>query len=900
MAIAKGATLGPYEILTLLGSGGMGEVWRARDRRIGRDVAVKILPEAFAVGDERVQRFEQEARAAGALNHPGLVTIFDVGTTEGSPYIVMELLEGQTLRDVIGDPTPAALPIKKAIDYTIQIASALAVAHEKGIIHRDLKPENIFITSDRRVKILDFGLAKLAADSKDADGRSRTPKHLTSAGIALGTPGYMSPEQVRADPVDHRTDIFSLGSVLYEMISGKPAFECFSAVETMAAVLNTEPPPLETAVPNVSPALEAIVRHCLEKDPRERFQSARDLAFQLRTLPEMQGTVTGVRQSLPRVRLWPYRTAAYVLGALLLIGLGAGGFALLRARGGGPAIPRTYQQLTYADGLEIFPALAPDGKSFAYVSAHSGNRDIYVQRVDGRTAINVTIDSTADDSEPAFSPDGSQIAFRSERDGGGIYVMGVTGESVRRLTDMGHNPSWSPDGARLVVSTQAVELRPHVQQSDGELWIIDVRTGTTKALVQAGKGGPDFGRGSDSVQPSWSPHGQRIAFWGVSEAGRRDIWTIDPNANAPKATVVRVTNDPALHWNPVWSPDGKYLYYGSDRDGTLNLWRVPMDEKSGKPTGDPESLGLPAAVAGNFSLSQSGDVAFTTVTRSYRLIAFPFDINSGAVGEPRTLFGGSEEILTFEPSPDGKQMAFTTGGGAQEDLFVANIDGTRVRKLTGDAPRDRGVTWSPDGRTLYFYSNRNGSYHIWRIQADGSGITPVTDDRDLKRVGAGNIYLPSVSPNGRTLAAQSDHGSVMIHLGRPLGQRLEAFGDVNVRAPRWSPDGKQLIFRVADEDPGIGFYSPETRRFDKIPATGVSTEPEWLPGGRRVAIFGNQNTRILDLDSRSMTSAPFQPPQGVDFEIVSPRLSKDGSTLYARQMLEQGDVWMVRFEKKAR
>src|ERR1051326_2724918 len=235
--IAKGASLGPYEIVAHLGSGGMGEVWRARDRRIGRDVAIKVLPEAFDPNDERVLRFEQEARAAGALNHPGLVTIFDVGSVDGTPYIVMELLEGETLRDALGDAVPVAMPVRKAIDYAIQIASALAVAHEKGIIHRDLKPENVFITSDGRVKILDFGLAKLAEDAREADGRHRTGRHLTSTGMVVGTPGYMSPEQVRAQPLDYRTDIFSLGSVLYEMLGGHRAFDRDTAVETMNAVL---------------------------------------------------------------------------------------------------------------------------------------------------------------------------------------------------------------------------------------------------------------------------------------------------------------------------------------------------------------------------------------------------------------------------------------------------------------------------------------------------------------------------------------------------------------------------------------------------------------------------------------------------------------------------------------
>src|SRR5262249_38283418 len=387
------------------------------------------------------------ARAAGRLNHRGLVTIFDVGTTEGTPYIVMELLEGQTVREAIGD-TRTSLPIRKAIDYTTQIALALAAAHAHGIIHRDLKPENLFITSDRRVKILDFGLAKLAHDTTDADGQHRTSKHLTASGLTIGTPAYMSPEQVRAAPIDHRTDIFSLGSVLYEMIAGRPAFESLSAVETMHAVLNNEPPPLRI---EVSPALEETLHHCMEKDPRQRFQSADDLAFHLRTLPEMQGA-TGSREIIAlrkAPRPLAYRVGIIALPVLLAL---AGGALFLRGFHSSPqpAVPRAYKQLTSADGMETFPTFAPDGKSFAYVSSQSGNRDIYVQRVDARAAFDITADSPADDTEPAFSPDGSQIAFRSEREGGGIFVMGATGDSPKRLTEFGHNPAWSPDGTQLV------------------------------------------------------------------------------------------------------------------------------------------------------------------------------------------------------------------------------------------------------------------------------------------------------------------------------------------------------------------------------------------------------------------------------------------------------------------
>ena len=907
MAITKGVSIGPYEILALIGEGGMGQVWRARDQRIGRDVAVKVLADEFTAGDERVWRFEQEARAAGALNHPGLVTIFDVGTTDGSPYIVMELLEGETLRDAMIGLMPSPLPVKKAVDYATQIASALAVAHEKGIIHRDLKPENLFLTADRRVKILDFGLAKLAGEATDNGAIHRTLKHLTSAGIVVGTPGYMSPEQVRANPLDHRTDIFSLGAVLYEMLTGRPAFECDSAVETMHAVLNVDPPPLSSIVPDIPPALEEIVRHCMEKNPRERFQSARDLAFQLRMLGDAQSSVADRTRPLPAQQ--PARRRRLLVRAaiatLAVLGLTAGGFALYRANGDGDApeaAPRAFRQLTFGDGLEVFPTLAPDGKAFAYASAEGGNRDIYVQRVDGRTAINVTPDSPEDDSQPAFSPDGSQLAFRSERDGGGIFLMGVTGESVRRLTDFGYNPAWSPDGRRIVISTASTELRPHVRPVNGELWVVDTRTEARKPIVRARVGGPDFGRDSDAAGPSWSPNGKRIAFWGLSTwFGQRDLWTIDPDAPEPKKTVVRVTSDPALDWNPVWSPDGRYLYFGSDRDGTLNLWRIAMDQNTGKPSGAPEPMSLPAAFSGNFSFSQKGELAFVTVTRSYRLLALPFDARTGTAGAPSLLFGGSQEILTFEPSPDKQSIAFTNAG-AQEDLFIANADGTRVRQLTNDAAKDRSPTFSPDGKTLYMYSNRDGVYHIWSIRVDGSGLTRVTDDADLKRTGGRNIFTPAVSPDGRKLVVQTDRSDALVHLDRPVDRRLEAIAEA-FESPQWSPDGTRLIGSLTGRSAagavtrprvGIGVHSLRTKTSEMVLDRGRS--PQWLPDNRHLVFFEKTSIGILDLESRAITVAPFTRIPGVDLDepAIWPRVSRDGTTLYVRQTIEQGDIWLLK------
>jgi Tol biopolymer transport system component len=530
----------------------------------------------------------------------------------------------------------------------------------------------------------------------------------------------------------------------------------------------------------------------------------------------------------------------------------------------------------------MLPSLSPDGKLCAYVSSQTGNRDIYVQRLDGRTATNITSDSQADDSEPGFSPDGSKIAFRSEREGGGIFIMGVTGESVVRLTDTGHNPSWSPDGTRIVFSTAATDYRPNVHTANGDLWIVDTRSQAKHALfVHTDKG--------DALQPSWSPHGKRIAFWGISDraTAQRNLWTIDPNDPQPPRTLVAVTNDRALKWNPVWSPDGKFLYFGSDADGTLNLWRVAIDEESGKADGAPEPLNMPAAMSGDFTFSPQGEMAFTTITSSFRILAQPFDAASGKVDAPRSLFGGSLTIGSFEVSPDNTAIAFTTLG-SQEDVFIMAANGGRLRQLTNDAAKDRSVTWSPDGKSLYFSSNRDGDDHIWTIRADGSGLARVTDSADLRRLQENGFFAPAVSPNGRTLAGYTPRSGVLVHLDRPITARTERIAEGLTR-PQWSPDGKQILWSA--KTGGVVVYSLDTHAARTVLDRGPC--PQWLPDNRHIAFFDKDSIGILDLDRGSVAKTPFQ--QQSDSEHT--RLSRDGSMIYELQTQERGDIWIARFSK---
>ncbi len=367
MALSAGARLGPCEVVALLGAGGMGEVYRARDTRLGRDVAVKLVHPRFAADPEQLRRFEQEARAASQLDHPNILVVHDLGSHEGGPYIVSELLEGESLRERLGAP----MPPRKAIEYVVQVAHGLAAAHEKGIVHRDLKPENLFVTKDGRVKILDFGIAKLAQPvvSSVPLTEALTASPPTEPGVVMGTVSYMSPEQVEGKAIDQRSDLFSLGVVLYELLSGRRPFQKETAAETMTAILREEPPELAETNTAVSPGLERVVRHCLEKEPSSRFQSAADVAFALESLSSVSAPSLPV-VALPRQR-GVRRTAAIVTGAamLLLIALALG--FLLGGRKARPE-PPSFQQITWRLGNIRSARFAPDGRSVLYSASWEG------------------------------------------------------------------------------------------------------------------------------------------------------------------------------------------------------------------------------------------------------------------------------------------------------------------------------------------------------------------------------------------------------------------------------------------------------------------------------------------------------------------------------------------------
>jgi serine/threonine protein kinase len=881
-------SLGPYRILGKLGEGGMGEVYRARDTRLGRDVAVKVLPEALAADPGALARFEQEARAVASLSHPNILAIHDFGNEDGVRFAVTELLEGATLRENLeGGP----LGVRKALDYALQMARGLAAAHDRGVVHRDVKPDNVFVTTDGVVKLLDFGLAKqlpVAPGESNAD----LPTVHTSPHTVLGTAGYMSPEQVRAQPVDRRSDIFSFGCVLYEMVSGRRAFMRDTTVETMTAILKDDPPGFETmarpgsSAASVPPSLSRLVLHCLEKDPNDRFQNARDLAFDLQSLANPSSSETVA----PRVETRRSRAAVW-LGVSILVA-GAGAVAFLAGnwfgvgRSAASRVPvAEVRPLTFQPTLELDPSLSPDGQSFVFSANYEGNEDIYSQRVDGLNPQNLTKDCDKRDYNPAFSPTGDRIAYRSECGKGGIWIMGATGESARLLTDFGYAPAWSPDGREIVVATDS-RPQPYNANRTSKLFVINVETGAGRLLLTG-----------DAADPSWSPHGFRIAYW-RQIGGQRDVATVaaaaaPPAQPADEPVPVPVTDDVAIDWNPVWSPDGAYLYFGSDRAGSLNLWRVAIDERTGKTRGLPEPVMLPAPWSGHYSISRDGRrIIYRTLASTVTMFRVNFDREAGrAVGQAASILGTSLAVTMPDVSPDGQSIAFATGA-SHGDVFLMRSDGTSLRHLTDDPARDRRPVFSPDGARIAFYSNRSGKYEIWTTRPDGSEQVSLTPKLFVEAL------YPNWSPNVRAIVFPT---TVDNHLLEFTWPPTDVRHTVLPRPPKgwpafwsysWSPDSSTLAGYFAsaerDEDRGLALYAFATKQYERLTRSG--SVPLWLPDSRRLLYLDKGAIWLYDTTTRT---APVLVETGEGPPLTSFTVSRDGKVIYFVREHSDGDIWLA-------
>jgi len=878
MALSAGNRLGPYEIVAPLGAGGMGEVYRAKDTRLGRDVAVKVLPQHLTSNPEIRARFDREAKTISSLNHPHICTLHDVGREGETDYLVMELIEGETLAARL---MKGALPLADALKLGAQIADALDRAHRAGVMHRDLKPGNVMLTRSG-AKLMDFGLARASGlgGTSELTSSPTVAGPLTAEGTILGTFQYMAPEQLEGQEADARADLWALGCVLYEMATGKRAFDGKSQASLITAIMGSEPTPISQLSPLAPPALDWLVGGCLAKDPAERIQSAHDVKLQLQWIAA-GGSQTGAPAQAPARRrtalLAPALAAAILAVATFFVGRALPSPA---TRSASHAVPVHFTRMTFARGVESQPSLSPDGRSFVYVGSADGEQnDIYLQRVGGENATNLTADSKENDWSPAFSPDGQWIAFRSEREGKGIFVMGATGESVHRVTELGFNPAWSPDGKELVVATEGL-AEPSTRRSGSQLWRIDVMTGAKKQIAMK----------EDGVQPAWSPHGTRIAFWGLPEGtGKRVLYTVP--AGGGKATPLN--DDDFFNWNPVWSPDGKYVYFASNRDGSMNLWRRPIDEETGKPLGEPEPVTSGGQWNGQLSISEAGQILYADRISSSGLERFPLDPATGrVVGPPSPILGSSREIMTAVPSPDGRWVLMHVRD-TQEDLLVAAADGTGLRRITNDRFKDRSPKWGPDSELIYFFSDRTGRYEEWRIHRDGSGLEQLTSNE-------GNPPAnPYPSPDGRTLAVigigKIEESCGLIDLTAPLPQHsityLKIFDETHGFSPAgWSPEGKRLVGSLrtaAGFEPGVVIYSLETKTFGRVSENGRPLA--WFPDGRRVLVQDRNSLVTVDVETRK--TQPVLDKLGIGVRSLA--LASDGGSLLAVRDDIQADIWML-------
>ncbi len=861
MNLASGTKLGPYEIVSLLGAGGMGEVYRARDSRLRRDVAIKVLPQALSLDADRMRRFEQEALATAALNHPNILAVFDIGTSEGSPYVVSELLEGETLRDRL---RTGSIPVRKTLDYALQIAHGLAAAHEKGIIHRDLKPENLFITKDGRLKILDFGLAKLTQADPGSHPSMATVTHgATEAGVVLGTAGYMSPEQVRGMALDPRSDIFSFGAILYEMLSGKRAFHGDTPADTMSAILKDEPPELSETNRNVSPALERIVQHCLEKNPESRFHSASDIAFDLEHLSGLSGSAArlatagvGTGKAQSRRRLAIGLAAGLGLAAVVyVLGWWSGG-------AGAHASQPEYQQITFRTGSIGNARFTPDGSMVYSASWEGGENQLYMSRTDDPGSRELGIK----DAELLSISKSGEMAIRLNTVGHGGYARSGTlarvplsGGTPREVLDNVGDADWSANGESLAI----VRYLP-----ENNHWRLEYPVG--KVLID----GINW-----MSHPKISPDGKWIAFADHENPDGDDEGSLAVIGADGKEKERKLSSGWSSLQGILWSPAGDEIWFTCTNTGSASNPRAVT--LSGK-------LRTITNVPGGMWLQDIRNGTVLAVANHTRL-----GIRGMAPGgkEEHELgwFGWSE---LRDISRDGHKIVFDEegdGGGPNYTVFVRDTDGSPPARIgEGDAK-----AISADGKWVITKSAKGGPLIL--VPTGAGESKPLTHDA----VSYGDVRF---LPDGKRLLAagiETGHGGrdYIIDLSNGDSKPVTPEGVAGVNA---SPDGRSVAVRGPDGKRGI--WTLEGGGFRPIPGIesgyniiGWTADGEsvYVVPNRRAGTIGAKAAKISLVNIQTGKMEPWKTlgeETGAGVSVVAaPNISSDGTAyayLYVRILSE--------------
>jgi len=880
-----GKTVAHYRILETLGAGGMGVVYKAEDTRLGRKVAVKFLPEALSRDRQVLQRFQREARAASALNHPNICTIHDLGEHEGQPFIVMEFLDGQTLKERIRGKS---LELEQILEIGIHVATGLNAAHAQGIIHRDIKPANIFVSSDGYAKVLDFGLAKLVEETPQADSAAPTEfvseKHLTSPGTALGTVAYMSPEQALGKTLDARTDLFSLGVVLYEMATGALPSKGETTAAMFDEILHKTPLSPLRLNPDLPIEFEHIAAKALEKDTDIRYQSAKEFVADLKRLKRATDSGKAVAPGVPprpgrRLREHPYISAGAATALAILVVT----VYLLRQTHEEPSgLTLTNPTLvTTAVGLKDYPSWHPNRTELAYESDQSGNWDIWVIPTAGGQPVNLTADHPGDDRYPSWSPDGTQMAFWSSREGGGEFIMPTRGGTARKVLSTSVDPylrsqgpsQWSRDGLELAYAGADEFLGNYFIE------IISLRRGTSRRLkIPLGKGGPP------GWELSWSPDGRFFAYATAFDraSSTSQLWLL----RLSDGQLFAVTQSGALDWAPSWSSDGKYLYFVSNRGGSMDFWRQRISEK-GEPFGNPLRMttGLEMRYAA-FS-SDGGRLAYSKDQRRSNLWRIPI-----LKGRPATWQDAAQ--LTFEQmslsnlqvSADGKHLAFAMYRQGKKHVFSLPAEGGSPKRVLLDPMDQLQPRWSPDGQQIAFHSDEAGDdRNIWVVPAEGGPARRLTESQSWE-------ILPHWSPDGRQIlfTMLSFEGVPGSGVSRSIcavpaegGAVRTVVEDATIAMTNlyqtWSPDSREIVFasnKTGNEEIWItSIEEGRPRRLTNHPAN--DRFPDWSPDGHW----------ILFISDRKGDSRPWRvPAAGGDAQLVADlesreaRWSPDGKTIH--------------------
>ncbi|HET9361088.1 MAG TPA: protein kinase [Vicinamibacterales bacterium] len=856
-------TVSHYRIVEKLGSGGMGVVFKAEDLRLGRLVALKFLSETFARDQRALERLKREARVVAALEHENICAIYDIGEHEGTCFIVMQLLDGMTLADRLGG---GPLEVDEVLTFGIEIASALDKAHRTGIIHRDLKPGNVFITSDGHVKLLDFGLAKQHLESADQSVLPTIAPPLSTPGMAVGTAAYMSPEQARGEDVDERTDLFSFGTVLYEMVTGKPAFGGSTAAVVFDSVLNKTPESAMRINPAVPSLLGDVIGKALDKDRETRYQSAAEMRVDLKRLQRASMSSQALPPAVVPRRAGRLARWAALAGAAAVIAVV--GFAI-RERGTPDRERPDYRLRLFLSTSEVADraSLASDARMIAYTSVENGQSDIFLSRAAGGGRVRVTNDA-ATESGPQLSPDGETILFTrlqpGREDEPEICTTPAFGGAIVPIVRGGRAPAWSPDGMRIAFVRQQPGMAPAVVVSSAN-------GGSVQVVLEADATYIGFG------QLAWSPDGSQLAVERSMGGVSGEIWIVP--ASGGQARRVWQDSPEVFSHSPVFTPDGSGIVHSSNRGGATNLWLMnTRGEAPVRLTTGPGPDEFP-------SMSRDGTIAFSNSRYRYLLL-----LQDTELGKARELEGHSSYLWAPASSPTQPEAAVSRlEADGSWHIWIVPLTGGMSRRLTSGTLPEIYPRFTPDGNTVIYSTWSSQPDRVWRVSRAGGPPAPVTPAREED-----DAYA-DVSPDGKWVAfARTETNVTRVHVAPLDGGPARRLTDTPSTTPRWSPDGRWIAYSP-ERSAGAGIFvvAADGTGARRLAPTGGW--PVWWPDGTRVAYWtvgpsGSQEIYVVPIAGGAparLTQATFT-GTNQPFDITA-----DGQLLRTDGVHMNTEVWLM-------